>query len=244
LIDSLKKAFSAYTKSPFQFAWGSFLYIALFAVFLFAAIGLGLIYFLSMSVLNQTVTIESLPSLAVAGIIGLVFIFATNGLNAALAKAYRSGALKEKTSLTGFFAYGLDKSLVTFAILLMEGIIWLIFAAPAIVVYIYFLSHTLLFYIPTVIYILAVTFVVSLLFTPAWLYAALGTDLFGSFKRAFNLFKRKHIQFLGLYILFAAAWCLNFVPIIDLASIFFIYPILYTAMITMMEGTIRREEED
>ncbi len=244
MIDSIKRAFTAYTKNPFLFAWGSFLYMVLFVVFLLAAIGLGLFYFLSMSVLNQMVTIESLPTVVVVGIIGLIFVFATNGLNAALANTFRLAALKEKMSLTGFFAYSLDKSLVTFAILLMEGIIWLIFAAPAIVIYIYFLSHTLLFYIPTVIYILGVTFVISLLFTPAWLYAALGTDLFGSFKRAFNLFKRKHIQFLGLYILFAAAWSLNFVPIIDLASIFFIFPILYTAMIIMMEGTIRKEEED
>ena len=101
--------------------------------------------------------------------------------------------------------------------MLMEGIVWLIFAGPAIAIYIYFLSHTLSSIIPTGICILAVTFVISLLFTPAWLYAALGTDLIGSFKRAFNLFKRKHIQFLGLYILFSAAWLLNFVPIIDLA---------------------------
>ena len=49
-------------------------------------------------------TLESLPSVVVVGVIGLIFVFATNGLNAALVKAFRSAALKEKTSLTGFFA--------------------------------------------------------------------------------------------------------------------------------------------
>ena len=244
MIDSLKKAFTAYTKSPFQFAWGSFLYIVLLAVFGFAAIGLGLIYFLSMSVLNIGVTLESIPSVIVAGVIGLIFVFAASGLNAALVKAYRSAALREKTSLTGFFAHCVDKATVTFAIMLMEGIVWLIFAGPAIALYIYFLSQMTFMIIVLALYLLAVTFVISLLFTPVLTYAALGTDLIGSFKRAFGLFKRKHIQFVGLYILFSAAWLLNFVPLIDLLSIFIIYPAIYTAMITMMEGTIRREEED
>lgn len=244
MIDSIKRAFNAYSKSPFPFAWGSLLYIFLFIVFLFATIGLALIYFISMSVFNQDINLQSLSTAIVLGVMALIFLFSINGLNAALAKTYRSALLREKMSLTAFFAYAVDKAPVTFAVMLMQDIIWLIFAGPAIALYIYAMAGVAFMDIVVGAYLLFVTFIIQMLFTPLLIYTSLGTDLFGAFRRTINALRRKHVQFLGLYILFAVAWLLNFIPFIGLFSIFFLYPVVYTAMIIMMEGTIKREEEE
>jgi hypothetical protein len=244
LIESLKRAMNAYTKSPFPFAWGSLLYIFLFFVFLFAVIGIGLIYFLIMSVLNQEVSPTSIPSMILAALIAFIFLFILGGLNAALIKTYRAAALKNKMSLTAFFAAVLDRAPAAFAISLLRDLILLIFAGPAIAIYLY--SFANMDYVDMVLgaYLLIVGFIIHMLFTPALIYSAIGSDIFGSLKRTFNILRRKHINFLGLYLVFCLAWLLNLIPLIGLFFIFFIYPIAYTAMIIMMEGIISREDDD
>jgi hypothetical protein len=244
LFDSLRRAFNAYTKKPFPFAWGSLLYVFLFIAFLFAVIGLALIYFMSMSVLNQEVNPQSIPTLAVFGLMAIIFMIMTNGLNAALAKTYRNALLKEKMSLTGFFSYSLDKAVPTFAMMLLRDLIWLIFAGPAIAIFVLYFMNMDYMDILFGSYLLFVTFFIHLAFTPSLLYVGLGTDFLSSFKRAFNLFKRRHINFIGLYGLFAIAWLLNFIPLIGLISIFFLYPIAYSAMISMVEGGVRIERDE
>ena len=89
------------------------------------------------------------------------------------------------------------------------------------------------------------TFVLHMLFTPSFLLAGgFGTSMFGSLKLSFDFFKQKHVFFVGLYILFAFVWLFNFIPIIQIATIFFLYPLVYTAMIIMIKNTIKVNEDE
>jgi hypothetical protein len=151
---------------------------------------------------------------------------------------------KEKMSLTGFFAYALEKAPITFAVMLMRELVWLIIAGTGIAIYVFFLQGIDFMDILTATYVLFVTFFIHLLFTPPLVYTSLGMDLVGSFKRSFNFFKRRHINFIGLYFVFAFAWLLNFIPFIGLFSIFFLYPVAYTAIIAMMEGGVKIDRDD
>jgi hypothetical protein len=75
----------------------------------------------------------------------------------------------------------------------------------------------------------------------------LDTPLFQSMKNGFVFLRRKHFFFILLYGIFAVAWLLNFIPLLQLATIFAVYPILYSAMIIMFlnmgETKIKRKGE-
>lgn len=245
MVESVAKAFDSYSKNPFLYVWGSLMYLILMIAFFFAALGLVLSYFMTLSIFGKELDFGSLPTMAIFGVIVLVFLFFTGGLNAALAKAFRGAFWKEKMSLTKFYSYALDRAPEMFGIMLLRDLIWLLIAGPGIALYVYFLQDIELMDVLVGGYVLFVTFVVHMLFTPAFLSAgALNTGFYSSMKHAFDFLRRKHIFFIGVFTLFAVVWVFNFVPFVQFATIFFAYPLLYTAMILMMESAIKMEKED
>jgi hypothetical protein len=245
LLEDLKKSFGSYSKNPFPFVWGSMMYIFTLIAFFFAAIGVFLVYFIAMSVFNQSISVQSVPTIAVSGVVALIFIYFSCGLNAALAKSYRNALWKDKMGLTGFFSYALDKAPVMFAIMLMRDFIWLLFTGPVIAGYLYFLNNMEYVDILVLLYVLVVTFAIHLLFTPAFIYAgSLDLGLFASMKHAFKFLTRRHIYFIGLYVVFAVFWLVNFIPFLQIATIFFFYPVAYSALIAMVEGSVKLPKEE
>lgn len=245
MIESLKKSFDIYSKSPFLFVWASIMYISVFIATVLASAGIVVIYFITMAIFSQAVDPASLPTMALGCVVGLLLMLLLSGLNAALAAAYHSAFWKEKTALTTFYAYAMDKGPTSFVIMLMRELVWLVLAGPAIAIYIYYLSSTPYMDLLTGGYVLSVTFVIHMVFTPALLSAgAFGTDLYNSLKHAFDFLRRRHIFFVGQYALFAVTWFLNFVPFLQFVTIFFAYPVVYTAMINMMEESVKVEKEE
>ena len=215
LIESMSKAFRLYSKTPFLFVWGSLVYIFLLIVCLFAAVGLFLIYFMALSAFDQVLNFESIPTLAVIGIIVLLFLFFANGLNAALAMTYRKALSKGKISVARFFSYAMDKAPQMFGIMIVREFIWILLVGP-------FLA----------------------IFTPAFVLAGgFGIDIFNSMKLDLDFLKQRHIFFIGLYIVFAIVWLLNFIPFVHIATLFFAYPVVYAAIVVMLDNTIRIKEE-
>lgn len=244
LIESLKRSFNAYSKNPFLFVWASLMYLFVFIATILACIGLMLIYFIAMSIFNQPVEFDSIPTMAVASVVVILALLLLNGLNAALVSAYHSSFWKEKTTLTAFYAYAIDKAPTTFAIMLMRELIWILVAGPAIALYVFFLSTVPYMDLLTLGYVLFTTFVIHLLFTPAFVTAgAFGTDFYGSLKHAFDFLRRRHIYFIGQYMVFTVVGLLNFVPFVQVATIFFAYPVSCTAMINMIEESVKIPKE-
>ncbi|MDD5171542.1 MAG: hypothetical protein PHF60_00740 [Candidatus ainarchaeum sp.] len=245
MIVSLKKSFNAYSKNPFMFVWASLMYIFMFIATLLACIGLVVIYFIAMSVFNQPVDPQSIPTMALGAVVVLLLVLLLNGLNAALAGAYHSAFWKEKTTLTTFYAYAIDKAPTMFAIQLLRELIWVLLAGPVIAIYVYFLSTVAYMDLLLGAYLLFITFIIHMLFTPAFLTAgAFGTDFYASLKHAFDFLRRRHIYFVGQYIVFSVVWLVNFVPFLQFATIFFAYPVVYTAMINMIEETVKIQKEE
>ncbi|MEW6036584.1 MAG: hypothetical protein AB1529_08290 [Candidatus Micrarchaeota archaeon] len=245
MIESITKAFNAYSKNPFLFVWGSLMYIILLIAFFFAALGVVLAYFISLSMFGKDLDPSALPTMAIFGVIGLLFVFFSGGLNAALARAYRSAAWKEKMSLTKFYSYALDKAPEMFGVMLLRDLLWLLLAGPFIAVFVYFVSDVEFMDVLLYLYLLFVTFVVHLLFTPAFISAgALGTDFFSSMKHAFDFLRKRHIFFITMYSLFAVVWILNFIPFVQFVTIFFAYPVLYASMIVMMEDSLKIKADE
>jgi hypothetical protein len=248
LIESITKAFNSYSKTPFLFVWGSLMYLILLIAFFFAGLGLVLAYFISLSVFGKELDLQSLATMSIFGVIAFAFIFFSGGLNAALAKAYRSAVWKEKMSLTKFYSYALDKAPEMFGIMLLRDLLWLLLAGPVIAIYMVFLKDVAIMDILTGMYVISVTFMLHLIFTPAFISAgALGTSFFSSMKHAFEFMRKRHIFFITIYALYAVVWFLNFIPFVQFITLFFAYPVLYAAMVIMFEDSLKNadvKEED
>lgn len=240
MLDELKKAFKAYSKQPFLFAWGSFLYVMLFLAFFFGCLAVLITYFIALSVFGQQFSLQAIPTIGVLMIAAVLFLFFSDGLNAAVAGAYHNAIWREKTSLTKFYSYALDKAPAMFAIGFIRDVVWAVAVVPGVAVYYYFLNGVEFMDYLTVSYAVFATFIVHMLFTPALVYCgALGASLMSSLKNGITLLRKKHIHFIGMYVLFAIVWLLNFVPFIQLATIFFAYPVVYAAIIAMLEGGVK-----
>lgn len=244
-MESLKKSFNICSKQPFLFVWSSLLFVFMTLLFAFAAIGLFLIYFLFLSAFGQEISLESIPTLAVLGVIGILLIFFGNGINAAVAMAYHEATKKKKVSLTKFYSYAIDRAPTMFGIMLIRELIWLLLVGPFIALYFYALEPYEYMDLLLLFYALGMTFVIHMLFTPPFVMAgAFGSGIFSSMKQSLEFFRKKHVYFVAMYMFFALMWVMNFLPFLQIATIFFLYPMAYTAMIIMIKGAVRISAEE
>lgn len=219
--------------------WGSFVYLFLLLVFLLATFGLVLIYFMLASTFSYDITfelaVESLPNILIAILIGLFFVYFTGGLNAALAKSYSDAVNGIKIGFLDFYHYALSRASIMFGILMMRCLVTILTIGPVVAIYYYFLTEYE--YMDYLLYTYAffMTFLIHMVFTPAFVSASLGSLPFEAFRTAFLTLKNRHVFFVGLYILFAVVWILNFIPLIQLVTIFFLYPVIYSALIIFIE---------
>ena len=214
-------------------------------LFVFGAVGLFILYFLILSIFGRELSLDSIGTMGVLGIVGLLVIFFANGVNAALAMAYKTAISKGKISLTRFYSYALDRAPTMFGIMLIRELIWLLAVGPFIALFIYFFQDIEFVDIMLYVYAFFMTFIIHMLFTPAFILAgAFDATLFASLKQGFVFLRQKHVFFIALYILFAFVWLFNFLPFIQIATIFFIYPLIYTAMIMMIKNTIKISEDE
>lgn len=240
MIAQLQKSLMAFSKQPFPFVWSSIVYLIFQLLFLFAAIGVFLIYFLLASMLNISTSVGALPTMAALGVAAIIFLFFSCGLNAALAKSYASALEGRKTTMADFMRYALVKSPLTFVIMLVRDLVTLIVASPGIALF-YFVKNVAYMDILGGSFILFAVFVVHFLFTPAFISAgAFGTSLPQSLRNCVNFLRRRHAYALGLFIVFAFVWLLNFVPVIQLVTLFALYPIVYSAFIVMFNESRMR----
>jgi hypothetical protein len=152
---------------------------------------------------------------------------------------------REKVSLVEFYRFGMRSAPKLFVITLIRDLIWLLLIAPFAILYVYVLVDYVYMDILSAFILLFITFVVHAIFTPALIAAGAGNmSIYGSLKQGFNLLRRKHINFLGNYIVFAFTWVLNFIPLVNLFTIFFAYPVAYSALIIMVEGGVSRPSAD
>ena len=237
MINNIKRAFRAYSKVPFAFAWASFIAVIMYALCAFAALGVFLIYFMAVSGFNHYVFDDPFTIGAVF-IIGLLLKLLASGVNAALAEAYSDALNGKRATIREFYFKALKSAASSYGITIIRDIVWIIFMAPVLALYIFALKGVQYIEIIIGIYGIFITWLIHMLFTPALLSCALAnTGIFSSLKQGFQVIRTGHVNFAGAYILFAITWLLNLIPIVQIVSIFVLYPITYGTLITFVEGT-------
>lgn len=233
-MNSLRKSFKSYGKHPFNFVWSGLLYLLLQIVFILGAVGFFLIFFFVASTFSIKVVPSNINTQIAIGIVAFILLFFMTGLNAALIKSYSNALEGAKTSLREYFEFSIQKAPMFFAIMLIREIVSVIFIGPVIYIWMNYLQTLPYINVVVGLYSLFMLFMIHMLFTPPLISSAtLGTSFIQSLRTGFSFVKRKHIFFIMLYALFAGAWLFNFIPILGLVSIFVLYPILYSSMITM-----------
>ncbi|MBI5228148.1 hypothetical protein HY988_06165 [Candidatus Micrarchaeota archaeon] len=234
MLSNLKRAFTAYTRTVVSFTSASFMGVLMYGLCVLAGVGIFLLYFMAISGFNKYAP-EDPITIGVVIIIVFLLKLLTSGFNAALAQAYSDGFDGRNTKISDFYSKALRSAPSAFGIMIIRDIIWLMFLAPVIALYVFALKGVQYIEIIIAIYGIFITWLIHMLFTPALLTSALtNSGIFASLKQGFRILRSKHIYFAGAYILFAVSWLLNLIPIIQIGSIFVLFPITYATLITFI----------
>lgn len=250
MIANVTKALNAYMKSPLFFIQATVIYLVFLLLTALASLSIIFAYMSVLAVANQPLELTSTPSLIVAIGILLFLSFMTGGINAGLGKAYRMAYSREKITITKFFGYSMERALDMFALELIRNIVWIAGIGSVIGVVFYFggapSQNDPVTWV-VIAYALVATFVLHALFTPGMIAAgAFGTDFVSSIRYGFGMLKSNHIFFLVAYVLFAFIWLISFLPLVQIVTLFFAYPIAYMTLISMMDDSVHiaQREED
>lgn len=236
LIKSIKAAMKEYVKKPVVFGWTVFISIALNIITLGALTGAFLIiyYMLSMIGLGSIPVLVSL----IAGILFILYLVIANGLKGALIKTLLNVSKKERPSIVYFFKYGLERGEIFFGITFMKSLVALIPIIPLFLLYNYVLLDMDVPYLDWIagVVLAGIFFVVEIPFVYAYVAAACNeAGVVESVKSSLRLLRKKHAAAFGLYTLYAITWVTLFIPLLNIISIFVIYPVMYTAVIFFHE---------
>ena len=234
MINELRRAFSAYSDKPFLFMWGSVLYVFFILVFFLSSIGLAMFALIISFLFEYPLSFESPVLIATAVLLFLYFLYFTGGVNAALVKTYRDASTGKKTSLLDFYQYAISHAPMMFGITLVRDLFAFLLIAPFAALYYFYLIDYELTDILLGLYTAGILYVLHFLATPAVISCGLGELPFDAFRRTYFIVKNRHIFFFGLFFLFSITWPLNLVPVMQFLTLFFVYPIVLTAIITMV----------
>jgi hypothetical protein len=214
------------------------MYVVLQLLFALAAVGIFLIYFLIASVLGLPTTVNSPPAVIAAVATLLLLLFFSCGLNAGLLRSYAAALEGRKTTVAEFLRYSLKKAAPMFAVMLMRDLVLAVIVGPVVLLYVSSLSGAAYMDVLVGAYALCATFLIHFLFTPAFVsIGAFGTEFVSSLRIGIGFLRRKHVNALGLYAVFALAWLLNLVPIVQIITILVVYPVVYSAFVVMFQGS-------
>ncbi|MFH1221810.1 MAG: hypothetical protein V1492_01860 [Candidatus Micrarchaeota archaeon] len=240
-MNEIKTAFAAYGDKPFLFMWAAILYVFFSLVFFFAAVGLVLIGLIIAFVLGYEFSTTSPIAIALYALPALIavlfYLFVSGGVSAAVVKTFKSALTGGKTSMIEFYNYGLSRSLMVFSIGALRDFFMLLLIAPLAAVYVLYLQDYQYMDIIFCLVVITIAVLFHLLAKPGIIATGLGDPPFDAFKRTFQVFKTKHIYFIGVYFVYLIVWVLNFVPLLQFISLFVLYPIVYAALIEMVANT-------
>lgn len=196
-----------------------------------ALVGIFLVFFFIMSGLRMTDNV--LPFSIVGAALGLLFIYFASAFKGAMLKAYSVLYAGANFTFMDIYRYALASGWIFFLINLIKFAFLLIINLPSILLYLYVANSKPDQLMTALIVLLSLfgTFFVELLFYPVYLAAVSGNGLFRSFVNAFNLFRKKHVFAVGLFIVYSFVFVLNLIPVLQVITLLVAYPIVVTAMI-------------
>ncbi len=237
MLSSIQEAIWAFQRNPNDYVYVTFLAGMFCLLTVLGALGIFVLLFFLFSVLNMPII--SLQTAVAVGIIMIWVLWMLSGVHAARINFYNN-LLNNKR-------YGLRSGLVEFlncamqnasAFFLLLIIRFVIVAIPVTILYFLYdyLTQYNIPYLNIIIILLAMicTFIIHFLFSPIFILMGVYRRGIGSaFWNGGRILIRTHVKALALYFVYAITWVLNFVPLINLTTIFVIYPITNSSLISL-----------
>lgn len=235
----LKKVFAAYGEKPLLFLWGSVLHVFFSLIVFLSTIGILLLSLLVLFFFGYTPDFSNTTNMilyAIPVFFALVYMIYMNGCTtAATVYAYKSAIDGKVVSLIEFYHYGLARGPMMFSIGILRDFFMFTVIGIGAAIY-YFALQNFEFGIHLfAIYALITVFFFHLITKPGIIACGLGEKPFESFKKTYLVFAKRHIYFILFFVFYSFIWLLNFVPLINILSLFVLFPLLYSALIEMVD---------
>lgn len=235
----LKTIFSAYGEKPFLFIWGSVLYVFFSLLTLFATIGIILFSSLLLFFAGFPISFDDYTNIALYAIpllAALLFLIYMNGcITSATIYAYKKALSGSHVSLVDFYHYGLSRGPMMFSIGILRDFFMFIVIGIGVALYYYALQEWEYGIHLLALYSLGVFFVFHLITKPGIISCGLGEEPFEAFKKVYFVFAEQHVYFLTFFFIYSVVWLLNFIPLIHFISLPVLYPLIYGALIQMVD---------
>lgn len=237
------EAFRAYKRAPTAYMYITLLATIFSLLGILASFGIIMLAFFFFAVLN--LSFFSVYGLVICVIIGLALLWFISGVHGSRFHFHNEILNGRKYSMSSGFAeflnyatgYASDFFLIAFIRLI------LILLPTGLLFYAY--TYALQYNVPyiDVIFILidlGIVFLICFLFSPTFLSLSLyDTGIGAAFGNGMRFLAKAHIKALVLYFLYAIVWVLNLIPLLNLFTLFIIYPMLCTSMISMFRKCVR-----
>ena len=232
MLNAIQDAISSYVKRPFPFIFIGLIHLGLQVLITLALIGIFLLIFFTASVFR--ITFDSPIMMVAVGLLIIAFLFFTYGLKGAAYYSYNNTLKGLNVTFFDFYDYLFRNSKRFFIVFIIRLFITLLFIMPLVIVYFYFLKNYNIKYLEIVIGLISafLLFMVHFIFYSAFASVAISsTNTRESLAHAFLFLKTKHISTLLLYSLYSIIWVTQFIPLIQIASFFVFFPIVYSAIV-------------
>ncbi|MBI2079242.1 hypothetical protein HYT84_00635 [Candidatus Micrarchaeota archaeon] len=242
MFKSLGAGLDAFKANPFQFVYATFISVLLNLVVLLALLGVYLIFFLIMSVLNQTSLVYAF--VIFAAFLTLIYVYFLSAFKGSLIRSYQQLISKKgRFSVRDFYGYALSNGSNFFALTLLKLFLLIVLIAPLVAFYYFYLLAHPIKYVDYLLLVLGlgVLFIVEMVFNPAYMAAALyGSGPGRSLKFSFDFYRKKHVLGFLFFVMYSFVWLFNLVPLIQLGSLLIVFPILYSGFIILFQNTIMK----
>ena len=244
MFDSLSKSFRAYTSNPVGFSLNSLFLILYQVLVVLVVAGLWFIFFFVASIFYLPA--DSPIFLVFDALLLVLLFYFSAGVKGAYVWSCNEILEGRRASMLDFFRYIRGNAGTFFFLTLLKYFFTALFTVPLILLYLYVLVDYEVQYLDALIYLTAafLAFIIHFLFFPSIVSAATyGSSISRSLRLGFRMIKKKNILALGLYILYAFVWILNYIPLVQILSLFVLYPIVYSAMIVMFKDAVPVNEQ-
>ena len=236
LFKSISKSFELYANRPAAFVFSTLTHCVFNLLLLLALAGVFLIFFFIVSVFKLA---EAPTVFAIVGaILALFYLYFSSAFFGSLVKAYSLLATGTNFSFMDFYRYAMGNGWTFFSLNLIRLVLLALVNLPSALIYFLYLSQNPIKYVDYLLLLLSIflTFFVELFLFPSFIAAATyNSGVLRSLKFAGQLFQKRHIFAVCLFVVYSFVWVFNWVPVIQLVTILVFYPVVYTAMIVFFQ---------
>ena len=236
MFRSIEISNKIFKKKPINFVLPTFYWVLLKIVYFLSLFAI--IYFLFLGAAIVHTTIDKTIWILIFATAYFIFAYWDSGLKGSLIATYSSALHNKKSVFMEFFTSGKKYRTRIFIINLIRTVITLILFLPFILLYVYIPAISTISYSGIILGLIGLSIFVfiSYLTYPAIILTAIkNIDVRRALRDGLKYIKRNPTESIVNYGLYLIIYAMNYIPLIDVITLFLIFPVIYSGLIMGME---------